>query len=80
MDVLLIPMGGQFTMDPITAKQVMAQIKAKIAIPMHFRERERLLTEFLKGNWRSIRSESDTLVVNKKTLPPKTEVVSLRHR
>jgi len=80
VDVVLIPIGGQVTMDPITAKQVMAQIKPRIAIPMHFRDSERLLAEFLRGNWRSIRSESDTLVVNKKTLPPKTEVVSLRHR
>ncbi|HLC26233.1 MAG TPA: MBL fold metallo-hydrolase [bacterium] len=80
VDVVLIPIGGQFTMDPITAKEVMAQIKPKIAIPMHFYDNERLLSEFLKGNWRSVRFESDTLVVNKSTLPPKTEVVSLHHR
>ncbi|MBI3014740.1 MAG: MBL fold metallo-hydrolase [Candidatus Tectomicrobia bacterium] len=80
VDVVLIPIGGRYTMDPITAKEVMAQIKAKIAIPMHYYDSESLLAEFLKGNWRSVRSDSDTLVVNKKTLPPRTEVIALRRR
>lgn len=79
VDVALIPIGGRFTMDPVTAKQVMAQIKPKIAIPMHYYDDEAILEEFLKGNWRSVRSTSDTLVVNKKTLPPQTEVVALTH-
>lgn len=79
VDVALIPIGGRFTMDPVTAKQVMAQIKPRIAIPMHYYDNEAILEEFLRGNWRSVRSASDTLVVNKKTLPPQTEVVALTH-
>lgn len=39
IDVLMLPTGGAGTLDPAGATKVMEQLKAKIAIPMHYRTR-----------------------------------------
>ena len=36
-DILMIPVGGHFTIDAVEAKVVIDQIKPKIIIPMHYR-------------------------------------------
>lgn len=36
-DVLLIPVGGYYTIDPAEAKQVTEQLQPKVIIPMHYR-------------------------------------------
>lgn len=36
-DVLLIPVGGVFTIDPKTAKKVAESLNPKVIIPMHYR-------------------------------------------
>lgn len=77
VDIVLIPIGGIFTMPPRTAREVLQQIKPKIAIPMHYRENIFILASFAKGL--SIRRlKSDTLVVSKSSLPATTEIVVLR--
>ena len=45
----MIPIGGTFTMPPDTAREVLQQLKPKIAIPMHYRESTYLLDMFVKG-------------------------------
>ena len=45
----MIPIGGTFTMPPDTAREVLQQLKPKIAIPMHYREDMSLLGMFLTG-------------------------------
>jgi len=77
VDVALIPIGGTFTMPPETAREVLAQIKPKIAIPMHYRDSMYILESFVHG-LPTRRPESDTLVVSKATLPAATEIVVLR--
>jgi L-ascorbate metabolism protein UlaG (beta-lactamase superfamily) len=37
VDVMMIPVGGTFTLDADGAKKVIGQIKPRIAIPMHFK-------------------------------------------
>jgi L-ascorbate metabolism protein UlaG (beta-lactamase superfamily) len=37
VDILFVPVGGFFTIDSSVASQVCAQLKPKIAIPMHFK-------------------------------------------
>lgn len=49
IDIAMIPIGGTFTMPPDTAREVIAQLKPKIAIPMHYRESTQLLDMFVKG-------------------------------
>jgi L-ascorbate metabolism protein UlaG (beta-lactamase superfamily) len=49
VDIAMIPIGGTFTMPPDTAREVLQQLKPKIAIPMHYRENTSLLDMFVKG-------------------------------
>jgi L-ascorbate metabolism protein UlaG (beta-lactamase superfamily) len=77
VDVALIPIGGIFTMPPDTAREVLAQLKPKIAIPMHYRDSAYILDAFVQG-LPTRRPESDTLVVSKASLPKQTEIVVLR--
>lgn len=77
VDVALIPIGGTFTMPPQTAREVLQQIKPKIAIPMHYRDNLFILQSFIQG-LPTRRPDSDTLLVSKATLPAATEIVVLR--
>ncbi len=78
IDVALTPIGGRRTMDPNLAREVLAQLKPKIAIPMHYRDNAYqvkqftvgIKTEFLKG---------DTLAVSKDGLPASLEIRVLQH-
>lgn len=79
VDVALIPIGGTFTMPPQTAREVLQQIKPKIAIPMHYRDNPFILQSFIQG-LPTRRPDSDTLVVSKDALPGSTEIVVLRPR
>ncbi len=49
VDIAMIPIGGTFTMPPDTAREVLQQLKPKVAIPMHYRENTALLDMFVKG-------------------------------
>jgi L-ascorbate metabolism protein UlaG (beta-lactamase superfamily) len=37
VDILLIPVGGHYTIDAGEAKEIIEQVKPKVAIPMHYR-------------------------------------------
>lgn len=37
VDILFLPVGGHYTIDAITAKEVMEQISPRVAIPMHYK-------------------------------------------
>lgn len=76
VDVAMIPIGGTFTMPPQTAREVLQQLKPKIAIPMHYREDPSLLSMFLTG-FKNRHLPGNTLLVSKATLPLPTEIVVL---
>lgn len=44
-DVALLPIGGAYTMDPFTAKNVVKEMRPKFAIPTHYNTCERILQE-----------------------------------
>jgi hypothetical protein len=79
IDVALTPIGGRRTMDPELAREVLAQLKPKIAIPMHHRESSYLVQQFSAG-MKTRMSESDTLTVSKSALPLPTEIRVLQPR
>jgi len=37
VDVLIVPVGGYYTIDALTAKGVAEQLKARLTVPMHFK-------------------------------------------
>jgi L-ascorbate metabolism protein UlaG (beta-lactamase superfamily) len=79
VDVALTPIGGRRTMDPDLAREVLAQLKPKIAIPMHYRDSPYLVKQFTAGLKMQI-LKTDTLVVSKDALPVSLEVRVLQPR
>lgn len=81
-DILMIPVGGTFTIDAALATEVVAQLGPKIVIPMHYMVPElkfNLLPveNFLKEMGKEDVKPLPKLVVTKDKLPAETEVVVL---
>ncbi len=86
VDVLLVPVGGFYTIDPSVATQVVAQLEPRIVIPMHYfrsgmREEAfgKLATvdKFLKEMGVENVAASPKLAMSKDKLPETTTVVVL---
>lgn len=82
VDILLIPVGGHFTIDAAQATEVMNALRPKITIPMHFKT-DRVdfpiapVEGFLAGKRNVRRPGGSTLSVEKGTLPAQAEIVVL---
>ena len=79
VDIALTPIGGRRTMGPDLAREVLAQLKPKIAIPMHHRDDPYLVKQFTSGIKTQI-LKTDTLAVSKDALPLPTEIRVLQPR
>lgn len=78
VDVLMIPVGGTFTLDGEGAKKVIGQIKPRIVIPMHFKTPAVPKSfgigpadDFLSGQ--QVERQGHTLSVSKESLPKEGE-------
>ena len=78
VDVALTPIGGRRTMDPAMAREVLGQLKPKIAIPMHHRDSSYLVKQFTAGIKTQF-SKGDTLAVSKDGLPASLEIRVMPH-
>lgn len=81
VDVLLVPVGGFFTVDAAAATGVCRQLDPPVIIPMHFRTELGLqeisgVEEFLRGKTGVERP--DTSEVELETLPPVTRIIVLK--
>lgn len=84
IDVLLIPVGGYFTIDPKEATRVAEQIQPKVLIPMHFKTEKcgfpiAPVEDFLKGKPNPKQPKSSEVSFDKAFLPQKMEIVVLDH-
>lgn len=82
VDVLLIPVGGFFTIDAATATRVWQQLNPAITIPMHFRNDKCLfqietVEPFLSGKPDVDRPGSSSIEVSRENLPISPKVVVL---
>lgn len=81
-EILLIPVGGVYTIDAVRAVKVIKQINPKIVIPMHYRipqlrfELDPIIHFIEKSKQMPLSRE--ILEVTKETLPEKTEIIILR--
>lgn len=75
VDILLVPIGGSYTMGPASARKVVDQLKPKIAVPMHYYDDTAVLERFLDGPHRFRFLDIDAFSVSKDTLPPVTEIL-----
>ncbi|MFX0068032.1 MAG: MBL fold metallo-hydrolase [Promethearchaeota archaeon] len=82
VDVLIIPVGGTYTLDADEATEVANMISPRIIIPMHYKIPGLSLPiagvdGFLKGKKNIKRIDSNSLTLAKKTLPEETEIIVL---
>jgi L-ascorbate metabolism protein UlaG (beta-lactamase superfamily) len=82
VDVLMVPVGGTYTIDARTAWDVVEQLEPRIVIPMHYRTERTLLpldpvTEFLHGRRDVDRGLTDTLSLHASGLTERRRVVVL---
>ena len=89
VDVLFVPIGGFFTIDPDTATKICEQLNPKIAIPMHYRMPEmhamfdqlKTVDDFLMGKANVERAKGPTVNIEKDKLPKRLTILvfSLKH-
>lgn len=81
-DILIIPIGGNYTIDAEEAISIINQIEPKIVIPMHYKipglkikldSEEKFIKAFSKKP-----EILDKLVIRKTQLPPETKIVFLK--
>jgi L-ascorbate metabolism protein UlaG (beta-lactamase superfamily) len=84
-DVLLIPVGGHYTIGPKEADAVVAALKPRLVIPMHYKTDATsgwpigALDEFLRGKPRVVR-QGRTVQLTPDTLPPEDTVWVLAYK
>lgn len=74
VDVLMIPVGGEYTIDSSAAQKIISQIEPKIVIPMHYalpKSKEKLddVSKFLKTMGKPSITAQDKFIVKASTLP-----------
>ncbi len=82
VDVLMVPVGGKFTIDAATAVKVINQVEPKIVIPMHYEDAEKNGLAPVSAFFHEMAmspSPQDKLKVTKKDLPEELEVVYLKY-
>lgn len=84
VDILLLPVGGFFTVDAAMAQKIMNDIKPSITVPMHYKTEKcnfpiTPVEDFTK-NQSNVRvlKESD-IIIKKDTLPKEPEIIVLQH-
>jgi L-ascorbate metabolism protein UlaG (beta-lactamase superfamily) len=84
VDILLIPVGGYFTIDAKQATSVYQSLNPKIAIPMHFKTAKcnfpiTTAEDFLKGKKNALRFKSSEVEYQKNGLPREPQIIELQH-
>ncbi len=85
VDVLMVPVGGFYTIDFNEATDLVERLRPKIAIPMHYKT-ERCgfdiagVEEFLKGKDNAKVLKTDEIELFADKLPGETEILVLKHR
>lgn len=81
LDILMIPVGGTYTIDHSEAMEIIAGIKPKIAIPMHFKEKDTNIAisdinsfENIAVNSYPVKKIQKSLELSKDKIPRDTEI------
>jgi L-ascorbate metabolism protein UlaG (beta-lactamase superfamily) len=82
VDILLIPVGGYFTIDAKTASQVADKLKPRVIIPMHYKTDKcdypiAKVSDFLASKKKVRQFETSEVEFKKEDLPPTTEIMVL---
>jgi L-ascorbate metabolism protein UlaG (beta-lactamase superfamily) len=88
VDVLLLPVGGQFTIGPAEATQVVEQLKPRLVVPMHYKtdvvsysgsDKLQGVEPFLEGKTVE-RLDTNFRVIDKARLPEATTVLVMGYQ
>ena len=83
IDILLIPVGGCYTIEAKVATQLCNQLKPKVIIPMHYKTDRYVgpiagIDDFLKGKERIARLEASERDFKLAELPTTTQIIVLK--
>jgi L-ascorbate metabolism protein UlaG (beta-lactamase superfamily) len=84
VDLLLLPVGGFYTIDSEAASEIARRLNPSIVIPMHFKTGKCELPitpveEFTRGKARVKVMDSSEISLDKSDLPKETEIIVLQH-
>jgi len=82
-DILIIPVGGFYTMEPDIASQVCNVLEPKVIIPMHFKNEKcelpiTTIDDFLEGKQNITRTGKSEIEFKAGELPGSTEIIILQ--
>ncbi len=83
VDILLVPVGGFYTIDATAASQVCERLKPRVIIPMHYRNNKCAfpvsgVDEFLQGKKDIIRLDASEVEFKSGELPANTQIMVLK--
>jgi L-ascorbate metabolism protein UlaG (beta-lactamase superfamily) len=83
VDILLIPVGGYYTVDAKAATQVCNQLKPRVIIPMHYKTEKGIpnikgLDEFLRGKVNVRRLDANQAEFKRGELPATSQIMVLK--
>jgi L-ascorbate metabolism protein UlaG (beta-lactamase superfamily) len=84
VDLLLVPVGGFFTIDGTEAAEVVHRLKPKVVIPMHFKTSKcdfpiAGVEEFTRGKGNVEELDASEVEITRETLPSETAIRVLKH-
>ena len=83
VDILMIPVGGTFTIDHIQAAEIVRELKPKIVLPMHYKTDDCTINIGPVGPFLEsmpvVREEGVTIGLSANELPAETEVWLMRY-
>ena len=84
VDVLIIPVGGVFTIDAAVATSVCDRIRPRVIIPMHYKTDKcdfpiAGVEEFIKGKTNVKKAEASEIELSREGLPKDGEIIVLKH-
>ncbi|MBI4334164.1 MAG: MBL fold metallo-hydrolase [Chloroflexi bacterium] len=84
VDILMMPVGGFFTIDAAAATRVSQSLNPKVVLPMHYKTPKcnlpiAAVDEFLKGKTAIKRLDASEAEFKAGQLPASTEIVVLKH-
>jgi L-ascorbate metabolism protein UlaG (beta-lactamase superfamily) len=84
VDILLLPVGGFYTIDAKEATKVMNDIGPAITIPMHYKTESASmpidgLEEFIKDKNNVKEANASEIIMNKAKLPIINEIITMQH-
>ena len=82
VDVLMIPVGGVYTIDASSASKIAAQLEPSVIIPMHYLDKDSKVNlepveKFLKEMGKDNVESADNLTISREKLPSEPQVVIL---